>query len=502
MSEILLTTANARYIHCSLGLRCLLANMGDLQSRTSIMEFTLYKSAADMAEKIVDRRPSILGVGVYIWNVELLERVLGIVRKVLPDLKIVVGGPEVSFASDLPGLVEYADVIIGGEAETTFPDVCRQLLAGEVPVSRFVRGSVPKLDQIRLPYSLYNEEDLANRVIYVEASRGCPYGCQFCLSSLDKTVRLFPLDRVLASLGELWDQGVRRFKFVDRALHLADTPALLEFFASRQGDGLFLHFEWVPERLPERVLELLSQFPPGAVQLEAGIQTFTPQIASLIDRRQDAELAVQNMVAVLGQTGAHLHADLVAGLPGETMDSFGASFDRLAAVGPHEIQLGILKRLRGAPICQHETEFAMLFAETAPYEVLQTASWSFAEMQEIKRFSRYLDMLHNAGNFKETMVLLCPQLDFASFMELSRWLWGVTGQTSHIHLDRLALVLFQFGSEERGVAKSDLANALVGDWNRCGRGLLPKQLRPHVTVVAQSAKREGNGLPARQKRHL
>jgi hypothetical protein len=502
MSEILLVTANARYIHSSLGLRCLLANMGDLQPRTSIMELTLLKTAADAAEKILAQGPTILGVGVYTWNVDLMGRVLDIVRKVQPDLKIVLGGPEVSFASDLPDMAGYADVIIGGEAETTFPDVCRRLLAGETPVAGFVQGSVPRLDLVQLPYSLYNPEDIANRVIYVEASRGCPYGCQFCLSSLDKTVRRFPLEKVLASLGALWEQGVRRFKFVDRALHLADTPALLEFFAARQTDGLFLHFEWVPERMPEDVLELLSGFPPGAVQLEAGIQTFTPQVALRIDRKQDPTLAVQNMGLVLRQTGAHLHTDLVAGLPGETVHSFGASFDRLAAVRPHEIQLGILKRLRGAPICQHETEFAMQFGAAAPYEVLQTESWSFPEMQETKRFSRYLDMLHNSGNFKETLALLFQQIDFGSFMQLARWLWGATGQTSHIHLDRLACLLFQYGSEEKGLAHADLANALAADWTRCGRGLLPKQLRPHITTVAQRGRPEPQALPPRQKRHL
>lgn len=501
MSDILLVTANARYIHSAVGLRCLLANMGQLQSRTAIVEFSLYKNPVDMVERILEHDPAIVAFGVYIWNVELLTAAVSILRRIRPEVKVVLGGPEVSFVDDAPAIAGLADVVVGGEGEEAFPLICADMLEGRACPTRFVQATPIDLSTVRLPYGLYNDQDVANRVIYVEASRGCPYGCEFCLSCLDSQVRRFPPATIVTAIDSLWSRGVRRFKFVDRALHLADTAALLRHFLAKDENDLFLHFELVPDRLPEAVLELLARFPPGTVQLEAGVQTFTTQVAQRIGRRQDVTLLKHNLTRLLTETGVHVHSDLVAGLPGETPESLADSFNQLAALKPHEIQLGILKRLRGAPITRHDSDWGMIYNRSAPYEVLQTGTISFARMQSIKRFSRYLDIIVNSGSFRDTVAAWMSPLSFEPFMEFSDWLFEQTGQTSHLQLDRLAVLLFNYLAGCVRMEPAAVAASLQADWIRCGRGKLPKDLRGYAPEAKPSLAPDDTPLPSRQKKH-
>ena len=224
---------------------------------------------------------------------------------------------------------------------------------------------------------------MAHRVIYIEASRGCPFTCEFCLSSLDVPVRQFPLDPLLAAADKLLERGVRQFKFVDRTfnLNIAASRRILEFFLERQRPGLFVHFEMIPDRLPEALREVIAKFPPGALQFEVGIQTFDEAVSSNISRRQDYGRLADNLRFLREQTGVHVHADLIAGLPGETLESFAAGFDRLVAMGPQEIQVGILKRLRGTPIVRHDQAWEMVYSAHPPYEILRNKLLDFATMQ-------------------------------------------------------------------------------------------------------------------------
>jgi radical SAM superfamily enzyme YgiQ (UPF0313 family) len=216
---------------------------------------------------------------------------------------------------------------------------------------------------LALPYDLYTDADIAHRVIYVEASRGCPYECEFCLSSLDVPVRNAPLEPFLTAMQHLLDRGVCQFKFVDRTfnLNLKISSAILRFFLERYRPGLFVHFEMIPDRLPQALRELIREFPPGVLQFEVGIQTFNEQVAKLISRRQDNARAEENLRWLREETGVHVHADLIVGLPGEDMASFAAGFDRLVALGPQEIQVGLLKRLRGTPIVRHDRDWGMVY---------------------------------------------------------------------------------------------------------------------------------------------
>jgi radical SAM superfamily enzyme YgiQ (UPF0313 family) len=210
-------------------------------------------------------------------------------KRVRPDLTVVLGGPEVSYETETQPIVALADFVITGEADLKFAELCRQLRSGERPASKVLAAPLPEFSQLRLPYDLYTDEDVAHRVIYVEASRGCPFSCEFCLSSLDIPVRQAPLPDLLSHLQRLLDRGVRQFKFVDRTfnLNLPVSRTLLEFFLARHRPGLFLHFEMIPDRLPEGLREIIAQFPPGALQFEVGVQSFNEQVCALIQRRQD-----------------------------------------------------------------------------------------------------------------------------------------------------------------------------------------------------------------------
>ena len=271
--DIVLTTFNARFRHTAFGLRCLLANMGPLQDRTELLELVCGVAPLAAVEQILALQPRLVGFGVYVWNAESTLAVVELLRALRPDIHIVLGGPEVSHEIGEQPLCALADVVVVGEGEVAFPDVCRRLLAGE-PVAHVVQGGLPDLDHLVLPYALYTDTDIAQRVVYVEASRGCPFKCGFCLSALDVGVRRFDLDTLLDALDGLHDRGLRSFKFVDRTFNLSvrTCQAILGFFLERLSTDLFVHFELVPDRLPQSLKPLIAAFPPGVLQFEVGIQ--------------------------------------------------------------------------------------------------------------------------------------------------------------------------------------------------------------------------------------
>src|ERR1700677_3626239 len=280
MATIVLSTLNARYIHASFGLRYLLANLGPLRAQTRLLEFDIQQRPLDIVEAILAAEPKIVGLGVYIWNATETTEVVAVLKRVRPDLTVILGGPEVSFEVEQQEIVRLADYVITGEADLKFAEVCRRLLAGNPPAEKVIPSELPELAGLALPYEFYSEEDVAHRVIYVEASRGCPFTCEFCLSSLDVPVRQFPLAPLLGELQRLLDRGVRQFKFVDRTfnLNIATSRTILDFFLERHRPGNFYHFEMIPDRLPEALRETIARFPAGSLQFEVGIQTFNPQV--------------------------------------------------------------------------------------------------------------------------------------------------------------------------------------------------------------------------------
>jgi B12 binding domain/Radical SAM superfamily/Protein of unknown function (DUF4080) len=465
--DILLVTLNARYSHASLGLRYLKANLGELEAKSAILELVIAASSGmsteTMLEKILARTPRIVGLGVYIWNIDETTRLVAQLKRVAPNITVVVGGPEVSFVNDAPEINQLSDFVITGQADHSFKELCEKILSGSkagLPLNRIVVSNNPELSELRLPYHLYSDEDLAHRHIYFEASRGCPFKCEFCLSALDKTAWPFELDSVIQELDALYQRGLRRFKFVDRTFNLkiSVSQAILAFFLNKlrasPEDSLFVHFELVPDHLPDSLKESIAAFPPGVLQFEIGIQTWNPEIQALISRRQDNEKAAANIAWLSQRAHAHLHVDLIVGLPGETIESFGSGFDKLYALEPHEIQVGILKRLRGAPIDRHTQSHAMVYNPNAPYNVLSTQKISFTQMQRMQRFARYWDMFANSGRFKQEMTQMLAGAPFTHMMNFADWLYANTDATHRLALTRQTELLANYLANIRQIAQT------------------------------------------------
>lgn len=507
MPEIVLATLNAKYIHSSFGLRYLLANLGELKERACLMEFQINQSPIEILESVLAQEPRIVGFGVYIWNVMETTEVLGMLRRLRPEIRIIVGGPEVSYEQDGQPVVALADHVITGEADLKFAEVCRVLLGGDeaaiAALPKVIPAGLPTLERVALPYDLYSEADLAHRILYVEASRGCPFTCEFCLSSLDVPVRAFALEAFLNAMQGLLDRGALTFKFVDRTfnLHLPTSLAILRFFLDRWREGMFLHFEMVPDRLPEQLREVIREFPAGAVQFEVGIQTFDEATSKNISRRQNLGRLEDNLRFLREQTGIHVHADLIVGLPGEDVASFGRGFDRLVAMGPQEIQVGILKRLRGTPIVRHDVEYGMKYSPVPPYEILENRDIPFTEMQRMRRFARYWDMVANSGNFSGTLALLWKESGspFESFLAFADHLHAKLRRTHQIALPVLAQALFDYLTHECGVSTEEAEATLLEDWNRVpGR----KSLRLTGTAKKEREAPKRSTAGSRQARHL
>ncbi|RTZ64069.1 MAG: B12-binding domain-containing radical SAM protein [Aquificaceae bacterium] len=478
-ADIILTTLNARYIHSAFGLRYLYANLGELQKITSLDEFTIHERPLDIAEKLLNKTPRIIGFSVYIWNINEVTQTVALLKQIAPKVMIVLGGPEVSHIPDQPEVADLADYVVKGAGEISFRLLCEQILQGIKPLNKVIDGDVASLDKLVLPYTYYNEEDIRNRIIYVEASRGCPFKCEFCLSSLDKTSKPFELSTFLDEIDVLYQRGARNFKFIDRTFNLkvATSVAILEFFLERMTDDLYLHFEVIPDNLPDKLKQVLVRFPPESLQFEIGVQTFDSEIQNLISRRQDNDKTCENLRWLRENTGAHLHTDLIFGLPQDTLDNFAKSFDLLVSLKPQEIQMGILKRLRGAPINRHTDEYQLRYNPLPPYNILSTRDIDFITMQRVNRFARYWDMIANSGRFIHTLPYILADKPFERFMQLSDGLYAEAGSTWKIALKRLFDLIYTVMTLKMVVNETTLKQCLKEDYQRSGQSGLPAFLQ-------------------------
>ena len=527
---ITLVTLNAKYIHASLGLRYLLANMGKLRAQARLREFTIARKAQDIVDELLaeiedkhdGKNPGIqiIGFGVYIWNVVQTTAVIRLLKTARPDLKIVLGGPEVSYETNEQEITRLADHVITGWGDLSFAKLCDDLLCGRPVLNKIIVGEQPQLSQIALPYDEYSESDLAHRLLYVEASRGCPFKCHFCLSSLDKTAWAFDLEAFLAQMYALYQRGARNFKFVDRTFNLKVDASIriLQFFLDRLSESegkLFVHFEVVPDHLPEQLKQIIARFPPGVLQFEVGIQSFNPEVQQRISRKQDNEKTEANLRWLLAESNAHIHADLIFGLPGETLESFANGFDRLYALQAHEIQLGVLKRLRGTPISQHTTEFGMVYDSAPPYSIRQTNVIDAATMQRFIHLARYWDLIANSGRFGGSLKMLMSSnaaisnkanSPFYAFLGFSDWFWGQIGETSKITPERLVDALFTYLTVTLGFAQKAVLQTLLSDYQASGARAKPECLRDLLAEQCQNQSqaliRNKRELSSRQDRHL
>ncbi len=550
--RIILATLNARYIHASLGLRYLLANLdrhggAGLRAQTVLREYTINRAPSEVVADLLrtlgpapamaqppamtplfpgaaaqalpgvpathPAKCQIIGFGVYIWNVTQTFEVLRLLKAARPDVKLVLGGPEVSHETGQQAITAWADHVITGWGDVSFAKLCRALIDGPQPLMKIIPGEQPPLDDMALPYAEYSDADLAHRLLYVEASRGCPFKCEFCLSSLDKTAWAFALDRLLSALDGLYQRGARNFKFVDRTFNLKidNSARILQFFLNRlpapgapANEQLFLHFEVIPDHLPDRLKALLAQFPPGVLQLEVGVQSFNAAVQHTISRRQDNAATETNLRWLLAHTHAHLHADLIFGLPGETLQSFADGFDRLLAIGPHEIQLGILKRLRGTPITRHTAAHGMVYASEPPYTVQHTGVVDAIKLRHFSRFARYWDLLANSGRFAQTLALLLhapTSSQFWRFWTFSDWLWQRQGATHKLTPEALVDALFDYLSQPGLLPAERVRQALLADYIASGARANPRALHGWLPRQAPAEAKARRTLATRQERH-
>lgn len=489
---ILLCALNSTYQHAAFGLRYLRANMKELKEQTQIVEFTISQNPLEIVEKILLLEPTIVGFGVYIWNTNEVLAVIKHLRQLAPDLKVVLGGPEISYETDGQNHVNYCDYIIKGEADFSFYQLCRDIVdKNESSVfTKIYQSPLPDIKTIEMPYDLYTDEDIQNRVLYVEASRGCPYKCEYCLSSLDVSVRNFAIEPFLMYMQALIDRGAKQFKFVDRTFNLSPTisESILLFFLKQIDKGLFLHFEMVPDRLPDNLKALIKQFPEGSLQFEIGIQTLNDTVSALISRRQNIAKMQENFFFLRNETKVHTHADLIVGLPSESLESFKTGFDRLIEMDPDEIQVGILKRLKGTPIVRHQIKYEMIYSENTPYQILKTKDLSFSELQQMNRFSRYWDMIANSGQFNLTMSFLKSKAKseghsfFELFFNLSQFLYTRHRGTFAISLMNLTESVFRYLVDELRETERESADLVFKDYCAVKKRDIPNFLKPYFDM--------------------
>jgi len=525
---ILLTTLNSRYTHTSLALRYIYANMNELQSNTKIIEFSINDALQSIAEKLLEENPSIIGIGTYIWNASQISELIQILKKVNPDITIILGGPEVSHE---PFRVDFylADYVIQGEGDVAFYELCKEIelqtrsqvlpkghdilgnaYQDKIPkynlgtslksTTQIIKQTAPNLKELKLPYEFYTDDDIKNRYIYVEVSRGCPFECEFCLSSMDERVRTFNLDEVLAEFEMLWQRGARAFKFVDRTfnINIKTANTILDFFLSKD-ETFFAHFEVIPDHFPQALKEKIKLFPHGALQLEIGIQTLNLEVANNISRNLKLDKIKENIHFLENETSSHIHLDLIVGLPGESLESFGANLDELVSLSSCEIQIGILKKLSGTEIDRHDIKHGMTYSDFPPYDILKNNLISFKDIQIMKRFSRFWDIYYNSGNYKNSIVLIWGESSvYEEFYTFGLWVYKQTDSTYKISLQRQGELLFNYLREYKNIDAQLVADLLLKDMMKLKGRAIPSYLKAYSKYFVTEAKEGTSGFNKRQ----
>lgn len=416
--KILLSTLNAKFIHSSLALRYLRSYVEPVFPDVELVEYTINDVTLTIAGDIYKRQPDLAAFSCYIWNIRETLDVLSILKKIRPELPIVVGGPEVTYDAD-QWLRKHPeiDLIVLGEGEVTFLEVCQELErakeAGESPNWGAVAGlayrdgerirfSAPReqiadLNQIPSPFEK-NLHELDNRVVYFEASRGCPFKCQYCLSSIEDGVRYFDLDRVKADLLRLIQHGVKTIKFVDRTFNIHKKYAMEIFqFLIDNHNGTVFQFEITADILRPEVVDFLAEnAPPGVFRFEIGVQSTNDATNRLVQRIQRFDKLSYTVLKIKESGKIPQHLDLIAGLPEEDYQSFRKTFNDVFSLRPEELQLGFLKMLRGTGVRARAANHGYIYMDESPYEILGNNVLSFDDMQKIKRVEDVLEKYWNA----------------------------------------------------------------------------------------------------------
>ena len=437
--KILLAGISAKFIHSCLAVH-LLTQYARRQYgiRCSAAEYTINQSEDAILGEIYRQAPELLGFSCYIWNYEIIRRLVRSIKKVLPDTLIFLGGPEVSFDAPAALAETGADFILSGEGEEPFSQLCLALIHGtplaEVPSLTWKDGGAVRtnpmakpLDLDKLPFVYEDFSLFENRILYYEAQRGCPFNCQYCLSSTDKGVRFQPLEKVRSELKLFLDAKVPQVKFVDRTFNTSGKFAMeiWRFLAEHDNGVTNFHFEMESDLFTEEQLEFLSTVRPGLFQFEIGVQSANPETLKAVDRRTDFEKLAQVVKRLKAGKNIHLHLDLIAGLPFEDYESFGRSFDTVYRLSPDQLQLGFLKLLKGSGLRRDAAKYGIVCRDEAPYEVLATRELPFSDLLRLKEIEEQVELYYNSGRFRAALGYLVPLAEspFRFFEKLALFRW-------------------------------------------------------------------------------
>jgi anaerobic magnesium-protoporphyrin IX monomethyl ester cyclase len=508
--KIVLATLNAKYIHASLALRYLKAFSQPEFPNIEIVEFTIKDVPLQMVSELYQRQPDVVAFSVYIWNVEETIPVIQTLKKVLPNVRIVLGGPEVSYDTvEWMQRIPEVDFIVQGEGEATFHHLLQEIRGEERfnevnGIAYRSEGKViinpPRaklaLNQIPSPYQ--DEEDirgLRNRIVYFETSRGCPFSCQFCLSSIESGVRYFDLDRVKSELKKLIDAGIRTIKFVDRTFNLNRKYALelFQFLIDHRGETVF-QFEITGDILPPDIVEFLAKnAPKGLFRFEIGVQSTNDVTNTLVKRRQNFEKLSRTVLSIKQSGKIVQHLDLIAGLPEEDYASFKKTFNDVFAFEPEELQLGFLKMLRGTGLRERAKQHEYVYMDRAPYEILRNNVLSFDDVLRIKQVEDVLEKYWNSGKLRRTVQYLVRHVfpsPFDFFQSFGAY-WEGRGWSRIGHqFEDLFLRLDEFLRESATASECLAAESIM-----MYEFLVAHRIRPHkVWWTERMSKREKNQL--------
>ena len=444
--NVVLSTLNSKFIHSSLALRYLKA-YGEAHGQAyDIVEYTINMPVLHILSDITEHDIDVLGFACYIWNIEMTLHVVDMVKAVRPDIKIVLGGPEVSFTADeLLERCPNIDYIVQGEGEEAFHALVTALQLGNDglnPVIPGVRGrrngsilgsveavEVRDLSTIPFPYTEKDMDDLEHKIIYYESSRGCPFSCQYCLSGNKNTVRFFPQERTLQELQWFIDHGVKQVKFVDRTFNCAPKHhrPLMEFMRDTETDMNY-HLEMEPELMTDWETNILCETPPGRIQIEVGVQSTHKKTLDAINRYNDWPYIQKSIRPIIQAGRTHVHMDLIVGLPHEDFNRFGQSFNDLFSLQPHALQIGFLKLLKGSGV-RRMREYKYVADPLAPYEVLSTHVLPYDDVRFLKYLEDVFERFYNSERFRTTFGYIGQQLihgetdAFSYFCDMTRaWL--------------------------------------------------------------------------------
>lgn len=429
--KTLFIAINSKYIHSALAPWYLKAACGPECGEAGVLEFTINDSQDSVLTRIYSEQPDTAAFSCYIWNIEFVLKLAANLKKLLPNTVIVLGGPEVSYDS---GLVldrhPFVDYILAGEGEASISGLLCHISAnrgieglwdipglayrdseGNIAVNRTT--IIEKLDDINSPYTDEMLSEIKGRIAYFESSRGCPFSCSYCLSSITAGVRYFSLDRVYQDLARLAGSGARQIKFVDRTFNCSRGRAadiiqfIIDNFTDETGNAMLnFHFEAAADLFDERLFEILSKAPQGLIQFEIGVQTVNSETLDAINRKTDLDILFGNFEKLKSLNKVHLHLDLIAGLPYEGYESFVQSFDKVYAAGPHQLQLGFLKLLKGSVLREESGRYGFIYRDYPPYEVLSNKFISFSQLSVLKGIESLVDRYYNSGRFSNTLAYL------------------------------------------------------------------------------------------------